>query len=93
MWMESYALHVVFWVWLIPLSTRVHPHAMYQKFIPFFWFKNFFNLRLAVLGLPCGVGFPLAVVSRGHALVPLHGLLTGTAALVAEHGLWACGLQ
>lgn len=35
MGMESYALHVVFWVWLISLSARVHQHAMYQKFIPF----------------------------------------------------------
>lgn len=41
MGMESYALHVVFWVWLISLSARVHQHAMYQKFIPFFGLKIF----------------------------------------------------
>ena len=88
MWMESYTLHVVFWVWLFSLSTQVHPHAMYQNFIPFFWFKNFFLiLFLAVLGLHCYVGFPLVVVSSGYSLVGLHGFLIGMASLVAEHGL------
>lgn len=66
--MESYALHVVFWVWLISLSFRVHQHAMYQKFIPFFGLKIFFNLLLGCAGSsPAAWAFLLAVVSRGHA--------------------------
>ena len=86
MWMESYTLHVVLWVWLISLSTQVHPHPMCQKFIPFFGLNFLKNLFLAVLDLHCYAGFSLVVESRGYSLVALHGFLIGTACLVAEPG-------
>ena len=48
-------------------------------------------IYLAVLGLPCSVGFSLVVVSGGYSLVVVHGLLIVVASLVAGHGLklWA----
>ena len=38
-------------------------------------------------GLRCCTGSSLAVGSRGHSLVAVHGLLTVAASLVSEHGL------
>ena len=52
-----------------------------------------FVLFLAVLGLHCCVGFSLAVVSCGHALLAVHGLLIAVASLVEGHRLSAPGLQ
>ena len=44
-------------------------------------------LFLAVLGLPCCVGFSLAVESRSYSLVVGHGLFIAVASLVSEHRL------
>ena len=43
---------------------------------------------MAVLGLHCSVDFSLVLVSRGHSLVVVHGLLIAVASFVAGHGLW-----
>ena len=51
----------------------------------FLLLKN--NLFWAVLGLCCGVGFPLVVESRGYSLVEVLGLLSVVASLAAERGL------
>ena len=85
--MESYTLHVVFWVWLISLSTQVHPHAMYQKFIPFFWFKIFFNFIFGCAGSSLLRGLSSSCGEQRLLLAVLHGFLIGMASLVAEHGL------
>ena len=42
---------------------------------------------MAVLGLPCYMGFSLVAVCRGYFLVAVHGLLTAGASLVVEQGL------
>ena len=52
-----------------------------------------FILFLASLGRHCCVGFSLVVVSWGHSLAVVCGLLTAVASLVAEHRLSARGLQ
>ena len=64
----------------------------------FFFFNNFINLFLAVLGLLCCVGFSLVVKSGDHCLVAVGGLLIAVASLVAElrlqaRGLNSCGLR
>ena len=41
------------------------------------------HVFLAVLGLPCCVGFFLAVTSGGYSLVAMHRLLIAVASLVA----------
>ena len=49
-------------------------------------------LFLAVLGLPCCVGFSLVVESRSYSVVVGHRLLIVVASLAAEHrlsGTWA----
>ena len=38
----------------------------------------------AVLGLCCSAGFPVAVVSDGHSLLGVHGLLVAVTSLVVE---------
>ena len=40
-----------------------------------------------LLGLPCCMGFSLAVVSRDYSQATVHGLLIAVASLVAEHRL------
>ena len=52
--------------------------------------KNY--LFMTVLGLHCCTGFPWVVVSGGHSLVVVHGLIIVVASLVAEQRLssmWA----
>ena len=39
------------------------------------------------------MGFSQVVVSKGYALVAVHGLLITVACLPAEHGLWVHRLQ
>ena len=46
-----------------------------------------------MLGLHCHVGFSIVVVSWGHSLAVVCGLLIAVASLVAEHRLSARGLQ
>ena len=46
-----------------------------------------------MLGLGCCVGFSLVAASRGYSPAVVRGLLTVVASLVAEHRLWAHGLQ
>ena len=41
-------------------------------------------IYLAVLGLPCSLGFSLVVVSGGYSLVEVQGLLIMVASLLAE---------
>ena len=41
-------------------------------------------IYLAVLGLPCSVGFSLVVVSGGYSLVEAQGLLIVVSSLLAE---------
>ena len=41
-------------------------------------------IYLAVLGLPCSMGFSLVVVSGGYSLVEVQGLLIMVASLLAE---------
>ena len=50
-------------------------------------------LLVAVLGLCCCEGFPLAVVSGGCSLVAVCGLLIAAASPVAEHRPWGAGLS
>ena len=52
----------------------------------FFW-SNFVYLYLAVLGLPCCLGFGLIAMRGGHSLVAVCEILIAVAFLVAEHGL------
>ena len=47
----------------------------------------FIDWHLVVLGLPCCVGFSLAVASGGYSLVAVHGLLIAVASLAVEHRL------
>ena len=42
-----------------------------------------------MLGLHCGVGFSLVVISRDYSLVAVSGPLIAVASLVVEHGLWS----
>ena len=46
-----------------------------------------FVYLLTVLGLQCCLGFSLVVVSGGHSLVLVHGLLFVVSSLAAERGL------
>ena len=46
-----------------------------------------FVYLLTVLGLHCCLGFSLVVVSGGHSLVLVHGLLFVVSSLAAERGL------
>ena len=46
-----------------------------------------------MLGLPCRVGFSLAVASRGPSGVAERGLLTAAAPLVAVPGFRSTGLR
>ena len=46
---------------------------------------------MSVLGLHCGTGVSLVVLSRGSALAAVHRLLTVAASLVLEHGFRSCG--
>ena len=43
--------------------------------------------QMAVLGLHCYTGFPLAAERGGHTLVSVHRLFIVVASLVAEHAL------
>ena len=47
----------------------------------------FIYLFMAVLGLPCCLGFSLVAANEGCSLVAVHGLLLVVASLVVEHGL------
>lgn len=60
-------------------------HSLHLLFLLFF-LNNFKHLFLC-LGLHCWEGFSVAVISRAHSLVAVHGLLTAVAPLVADHGL------
>ena len=50
-------------------------------------------LFLAALGLRCCVQAFSSCGERGLLFVAVRGLLTVVASLVAEHGLYMCGLQ
>ena len=45
------------------------------------------------MGLHDFVGFSLVVAKRGVSLLAVLRLLFAVASLMAERGLWACGLQ
>ena len=49
--------------------------------------KMFIDFFLAVLGLPCCVGFCLVAVSGGYSVVVTYWLLIVVTSLVAEHSL------
>ena len=53
----------------------------------------FFNLFLAALGLHCGARAFSSCGEWGLLFVAVCRLLIVVSSLVAEHGLWACGLQ
>ena len=48
---------------------------------------------MAVLGLPCCMGFSLVAAGGVHSPVVVHRLLTVVAYLVAEHGLYGVWAQ
>ena len=76
-------------VTLLVYTAAVFVHFRKFLLVKFLWFKKIFLkicLLLAVLGLHCGSGFSVVVVSGG-LLSSYHGLLTVVASLVAEHGL------
>ena len=50
-------------------------------------------LRYSILGLRCFTGFPLVAASGGYSPLTVSGLLLAVASFLAEHGLWALGLQ
>ena len=52
-----------------------------------------FIYLLAVLGLHCCTPAFSSCGERGLFFIAVHGLLIAVASLVAEHGLWAHGLQ
>ena len=79
-------------------SVGVVPH------VDVFFFKFYFYLFiyliyficllfLAALGLHCYARAFSICVEQGLLFVVVHGLLIAVASLVAEHGLWACGLR
>ena len=58
-------------------------------FLVFFFFNSLF-IYLAVLGLPCCIGFFSSCGEQGgYSPVAVHGLLTVVGPLLAEHRLWA----
>ena len=46
-----------------------------------------FSIFVAVLGLRCGVGFPLVSVTRGSPPVAVRGHLIAVVSLIVEHRL------
>ena len=59
----------------------------------FFFLNKFIYLFLAVLGLRCCARSFSSCGKRGLLFVAVRGLLIAVASLVAEHGLYARGLQ
>ena len=68
-----------------------------QVFVCLFVFKDtsvfFFNLFLAALGLHCCTRAFSSCGKQGLLFIAVHGFLIAVASLVAEHGLYARGLQ
>ena len=62
-------------------------------FLSFLKIYLFIYLFLAALGLCCGLRAFSSCSKWRLLFVAVHGLLTAVASLVAEHGLWARGLQ
>ena len=62
-------------------------------FFLFYKFIYFIYLFFAALGLRCCVRAFSSCGERGLLFVAVCGLLIAAASLVAEHGLWAHGLQ
>ena len=70
-----------------------HPMIFMCVCCIFFFFSYFIYLFLAALGLRCYTRAFSSCSERGLLFVAVHGLLIVVASLVAEHGLWAHGLQ
>ena len=68
-------------------------HALYILLHNLLYLKNLFiYLFLAALGLRCCVRVSLVAASGGYSSLRCAGFSLRWP-LVAEHGLWVCGLQ
>ena len=73
---------------LPPSGMKALHHPSWDLIGGSFLFKKviYLFICLAVLGLPCCVGFSLVVARRGYFLLAVHGCLILEISLVAEHG-------
>ena len=73
--------------------SLMRKHVLHNRVEEFCFIYLFIYLFLAVLGLCCCARVFSSCGEPGLLFTAVCGLLTAVASLVAEHGLWACGLQ